>query len=105
MNQEQEQQEYNDQLSLVAKLAVNYARTGYGYFTMCTSFNDLCDLSGANKGIDRDSSIARRKLLVQSICIKCISSLSSVENNRLESQLMEIAENIPEQHCSCRMHR
>ena len=105
MNQEQTQQEYNDKVAQVASLAVTFAKTGNGFFSLRSSFNELCEQPGANKGIDHDSTIGRRKLLVQSVCIKCIPSLSSAENSRLEDQLKEIAEDRQEGNSRARMRR
>lgn len=91
-NSEMEQQEYNDRLAQVASLAVAYVNTDRGYFQMRDAFNELCEMSGANKGIDLENTIGRRKLLVQSVCIKTIPSLSRAANDWLEDQLKDIAE-------------
>lgn len=86
------QQEYNDKLVEVASLAVAYANTDTGWYKMRDAFNELCEKSGANRGINQEATIGRRKLLVQSICIQTIPSLSKEANNWLEDQLKDIAE-------------
>ena len=53
MNQDFNQQEYNDKLAQVANLAVTYAKDGTGYHSMKDAFNELCEISHANKGIDQ----------------------------------------------------
>lgn len=68
MNQDFNQQEYNDKLAQVANLAVTYAKDGTGYHSMKDAFNELCEISHANKGIDQENTIGRRTLLVQSVC-------------------------------------
>ncbi len=105
MTQEQVLQEFHDKVAQVASLAVTYSKTGTGYTEMCNAFNGLCDMSGADRGIDLDCTIARRKLIVQSVCIRCIPSLSSAENNQLEAKLKEIAEDYPERRTISRMRR
>jgi hypothetical protein len=52
MNQDFNQQQYNDKLAHVAKLAVTYAKDGTGYHSMKDAFNELCEISHANKGIN-----------------------------------------------------
>ncbi len=52
MNQDFNQQQYNDKLAQVASLAVTYAKDGTGYHSMKDAFNELCEISHANKGID-----------------------------------------------------
>ena len=91
MNEFTNQQEYNDKEAQVANLAINYAKTGIGYYQMRDAFNELCEKSGANRGIDHDSTIGRRTLLVQSVCIKTIHALPNEAVNRLERELKEIA--------------
>ena len=65
MNQDFNQQQYNDKLAQVASLAVTYAKDGTGYHSMKDAFNELCEISHANKGIDQENTIGRRTLLVQ----------------------------------------
>lgn len=86
------QQEYKGKLAEVAALAVNYAKTGKGYFTMRDAFNDLAEKCGANRGMNQEATIGRRKILVQSVCIQCITPLTKEANNRLLGELAEIAE-------------
>ena len=86
MNQDFNQQEYNDKLAQVANLAVTYAKDGTGYHSMKDAFNELCEISHANKGIDQENTISRRTLLV----------LTPYQNERLEQQLKDIASDYPE---------
>ena len=91
MNGEMTQQEYNDKVAQVASLAVAYVKTDRGYYQMRNAFNELCEKSGANKGINDEATIGRRILLVQKICIETIPSLSKEANKWLEYQLKDIA--------------
>lgn len=59
---------------------------------MRDAFDDFCERSGANKGINDECTIGRRKLMAQSICIKAISSLDRVAVDRLEAELYKMAE-------------
>ena len=103
-------EEYRSKLANVADLAVSYINTGNGYFRMRDAFNQLAEQCGANKGINDEATdaeqcgankgindeatVGRRKLLAQSVCIECISRLSSHSNDRLQGELYVIAEDI-----------
>ena len=87
-------EEYRSKLANVANLAVNYINTGFGYFRMRDAFNDLAEQCGANKGINDEATIGRRKILAQSVCVECISRLNSHSNDRLQGELYVIAEDI-----------
>ena len=91
MNEEMTHQEYKDKLAQVANLAVNYVKTDSGYYQMREAFNELCEKSGANKGINHEATIGRRILMVQSVCIETLPSLSKEANDWLEEQLKDIA--------------
>ena len=79
-------EEYRSKLANVADLAMSYINTGNGYFRMRDAFNGLAEQCEATVG--------RRKLLAQSVCIECISRLSSHSNDRLQGELYVIAEYI-----------
>lgn len=91
MNNEMTQQEYKDKLAQVTSLSVAYVKTDRGYYQMRDAFNELCEKSGANKGIDNDAAIGKRKLIAQRVCIEAIPSLSKEANKWLEDQLNDIA--------------
>jgi len=91
MNTEMSHQEYKDKLAQVASLAVAYVKTDRGYYQMREAFNELCEKSGANKGINDEATIGRRILMVQTVCIETIPSLSKEANDWLEEQLKDIA--------------
>ena len=86
MNQDFNQQQYNDKLAQVASLAVTYAKDGTGYHSMKDAFNELCEISHANKGIDQENTIGS----------KAIHALTPYQNERLEQQLKDIASDYPE---------
>ena len=105
MDNEMIQQEYNDKLAQVANLAVTYSKSRTGFPQMRDAFNELCEKSGANKGINQESTIGRRTLLVQSVCIKTIPSLTAFENQMLEKELKAIAEDYPERRAARHFRR
>ena len=82
MNQDFNQQQYNDKLAQVASLAITYAKDGTGYHSMKDAFNELCEISHADKGIDQEKTIGRRTLLVQSVCIKAIGNTKTCFKSR-----------------------
>jgi hypothetical protein len=89
---EMTQQEYRSKLAKVAELAVDYVKNDRGYNQMRDAFNELAEQCAANKGINEEATIGRRKLLVQSVCIKSLSQLSKESTDWLETQLNDIAE-------------
>ena len=91
---EMTQQEYRRKLAKVADLAVDYVKNDRGYNQMLDAFNELAEQCGANKGINDEATVGRRKLLAQSVCIECISRLNSHSNDRLQGELYVIAEDI-----------
>ena len=91
MNEGMSHLEYRDKLAQVARLAVAYVKTDRGYYQMREAFNELCEKSGANKGINQEATIGRRILMVQTVCIETIPSLSKEANDWLEEQLKDIA--------------
>jgi len=86
------QEQYDILQDRVTTLCVHYIKTGFGWFSMRDAFDDFCERSGANKGINDECTIGRRKLMAQSICIKAISSLDRVAVDRLEAELYKMAE-------------
>lgn len=91
-NNELSQEQYDSMLNHIADLGVRFVNTDFGWYDMRDSFNELCEKSGANKGINLDSTIGRRKLMVQSICIKTISRLPREAVDYLKDHLNDIAE-------------
>ena len=87
-------EEYRSKLSNFADLSLSYINTGNGYSRRRDPFNGLAEQCGANKGINDKATVGRRKLLAQSVCIECISRLSSHSNDRLQGELYVIAEDI-----------
>ncbi len=87
------QEQYNSLQARVTELGVRYIKTGFGWFSLRKAFDDFCECSGANKGINDECTISRRKLIAQSICIKAISSLDRASIDRLEAELYKMAEN------------
>lgn len=86
------QEQYDSQVNHIAELGINYVNTDRGWYDMRDSFNELCEKSGANKGINLEATIGRRKLLVDSICIKTIHKLERDAVDYLKDQLNDIAE-------------
>ena len=86
------QEQYNSKVKEVAQKAIHYVQTDNGWFSMRDSFNELCEGAGANKVINHEATIGRRKLLAQSVCIQCISELKREAVDWLQDQLNDIAE-------------
>ncbi len=85
---------------------IDYAKTGQGYFRMQRLFNEL---SKAECSFDssfdlRDVALARR-ITAQGIIIDSMYALNKYETNKVESELLDIANNIPEQAIRRGYHR
>ena len=83
-------EEYRSKLANVADLAVSYINTGNGYFRMRDTFYGLAEqCTRSQQGASMiDSTVGRRKLLAQSVCIECISRLSSHSNDGLQAKAL-----------------
>lgn len=87
---------YRNQLRDCAEKAIHYVKTDNGYYSMRDSFNELCEKVDANKGINHECIIGRRKSIANAVCIQCIRSLSKEANDWLQEQLNDIAEDYQE---------
>ncbi|MDO4158895.1 MAG: hypothetical protein Q4D41_00375 [Prevotellaceae bacterium] len=96
------QEQYESMLAHVAELGVHRVQTGFGWDSLRKAFNELAETCGANNGINHESTIGRRKILAQAVCIRCISRLSHSELLKAEQELFSIAEDISPRR---RMHR
>ena len=86
-----EQEEYRTLLRNCAEKAIHYVKTDNGWFSMRDSFNELCEKADANKGINHEATIGRRKSIASAVCIQCIRALSPEANDWLQEQLNDIA--------------
>ena len=100
-----EQEEYRTLLRNCAEKALHYVKIDNGYFSMRDSFNELCEKAHANKGINLECTIGRRKSIASAVCIQCIRDLSPEANNWLQEQLNDIAEDYQEQSTRRGCHR
>jgi len=86
------QEQYDSKVNQIAEMGISYVNTDRGWYDMRDSFNELCELSGANKGINHEATIGRRKLLADTICIRTISRLSNEAVDYLKDTLNDMAE-------------
>ena len=86
------QEQYDSKVNHIAEMGINYVNTDRGWYDMRDSFNELCEQSGANKGINHEATIGRRKLLADTICIRTISKLSNEAVDYLKDTLNDMAE-------------
>ena len=100
-----EQEEYRTLLRNCAEKAIHYVKTDNGWFSMRDSFNELCEKADANKGINHEATIGRRKSIASAVCIQCIRDLSPEANDWLLEQLDDIAEDYQEQTTRRGFHR
>ena len=101
----QEQEQYRKLLRDCAERAIHYVKTDNGWFSMRDSFNELCEKADANKGINHEATIGRRKSIASAVCIQCIRDLSPEANDWLQKQLNDIAEDYQEQTTRRGFHR
>ena len=100
-----EQEEYRTLLRNCAEKAIHYVKTDNGWFSMRDSFNELCEKADANKGINHEATIGRRKSIASAVCIQCIRDLSPEANDWLQEQRNDIAEYYQEQTTRRGFHR
>ena len=104
-NNNQDQEHYRTLLRNCAEKAIHYVKTDNGWFSMRDSFNELCEKADANKGINHECTIGRRKSIASAVCIQCIRFLSPKDNDWLQEQLNDIAEDYQEQTTRRGFHR
>ena len=75
--------------------SVNWAKTGFGYFTMREKVNDYMEAIGANRAISDDQEAIRYGREV-SINIGAIHLLNKAEEQKLNEELMRIADDLPQ---------
>lgn len=81
------------------KSLINWAKTGYGYYSMRDAVNSYLEACGANRptlGGD-ESILARRRIATNRLAIDCIYALSKDELSKLDRELELVANNIPKQ--------
>ena len=78
--------------------AAHWAKTGFGYFTMCDKVNAYIDATGANKAIDNDQEAIRygREAATLAINIDAIHLLNKAEEQKLNEALISIADDLPQ---------
>jgi hypothetical protein len=78
--------------------SVNWAKTGFGYFTMRDKVNDYMEAIGANRAISDDQEAIRygREAAALSINIGAIHLLNKAEEQKLNEELMRIADDLPQ---------
>ena len=78
--------------------SVHWAKTGFGYFTMRDKVNDYLEATGANRAISDDQEAIRygRRAAVLAINITAIHLLNKVEEQKLNEELMRIADDLPQ---------
>ena len=91
LDNKQDQEQYRAQLRDCAEKAIHYVKTDKGYYSMRDSFNELCEKADANKAINHECTIGRRKSIASAVCIQCIRFLSPKDNDWLQEQLNDIA--------------
>ena len=78
--------------------AANWAKTGFGYFTMRDKVNAYIEATGVNKAIDDDQEAIRygREAAALAINIDAIHLLNKSEEQKLNEALISIADDLPE---------
>lgn len=78
--------------------SVHWAKTGFGYFTMRDKVNDYIGATGANRAISDDQAAIRygREAAALAINIGAIHLLNKAEEQKLNEELMRIADDLPQ---------
>lgn len=78
--------------------SVHWAKTGCGYFTMRDNVNDYMEATGVNRAISDDQEAIRygREATALAINIGAIHLLNKAEEQKLNEELMRIADDLPQ---------
>lgn len=78
--------------------SVHWVKTGFGYFTMRDKVNDYLEATGVNRAISDDQEAIRygREAAALSINIDAIHLLNKAEEQKLNEELMRIADDLPQ---------
>ena len=78
--------------------SISWAKNNTGIFTMQRTVNEYLDAIGANVAPDNNPELiaGRRNLAVQRIAIKAVYALDKSQLQRLDAQLKDIADDLPE---------
>lgn len=78
--------------------SVHWVKTGFGYFTMRDKVNDYLEATGVNRAISDDQEAIRygREAAALSINIGAIHLLNKAEEQKLNEELMRIADDLPQ---------
>ena len=78
--------------------SVHWVKSGFGYFTMRDKVNDYLEATGVNRAISDDQEAIRygREAAALSINIDAIHLLNKAEEQKLNEELMRIADDLPQ---------
>lgn len=88
----------NEQLDMMrdraVDLAVNWAKSGIGYFTMRQSVNDYLAACGCDDAVDHnhEAIVHGRRAAALEINVRSIALLDKVQEQQLHDELIRIAE-------------
>ena len=86
-------EEYKTKLAEVDKLAVAYAKSGIGSYSLRKAFNELCEGSGSNHAVDNDIKSIQlgRRIMAERVALDTLGLMKTETNRKLMAELIEIA--------------
>lgn len=78
---------------------INWAKTGWGYYSMRDAVDNYLESCGANRPSigGEETILAHRKIAANRLAIDCIYALSKDEQSKVDRELEGIVSNVPKQ--------
>ena len=99
------EQQNNSPRQTAINALINYAKTGWGYYSMGDAVDNYLESCGANRPSigGEETILAHRKIAANRLAIDCIYALSKEELSKVDRELEGIAMVLPRQ--STGIHR
>jgi len=95
------EQKNNNPRQTAVDALINWAKTGWGYYTMRDAVDNYLESCGANRPSigGEETILAHRKIAANRLAIDCIYALSKDEQSKVDRELEGIAGTLPKHGC------
>lgn len=95
------EQQNNSLRQAAVNALINWAKTGWGYYSMCDAVDNYLESCGANRPSigGEETILAYRKIAANRLAIDCIYALSKEELSKVDRELEGIVSNVPRRGC------
>lgn len=93
------EQKNNNPRQTAVDALINWAKTGWGYYTMRDAVDNYLESCGANRPSigGEETILAHRKIATSRLTIDCIYALTRSELTKIDRELEAIANDIPKE--------